>query len=114
MDRKGQRLSAGIHVGRRVFKEQKSKKVLDVLFLQTFGISATCAPSSAQPNHQIMFSRYFWLSFNAIWMLLFLYSQQSTDRTKIYRIRPNFRGAQFSRIAISKHFAETIFADQEF
>ena len=31
-----------------------------------------------------------------------------------YHIRPNFRGAQFSRIAISKHFAETIFADQEF
>ena len=25
-----------------------------------------------------------------------------------------FRGAQFSRIAISKHLAETIFADQEF
>ena len=33
----------------------------------------------------------------------------------VYRIRPNFRGAQFSWIAISKeHFAETIFADQEF
>ena len=29
----------------------------------------------------------------------------------IYRIRPNFRGTQFSRIAIFKHFAETIFAD---
>ena len=26
----------------------------------------------------------------------------------------NFRGAQFSRIALSKHFAETIFADQGF
>ena len=25
-----------------------------------------------------------------------------------------FRGAQFLRIAISKHFVETIFADQEF
>ena len=32
----------------------------------------------------------------------------------LYRISPNFRGGQFSRIAISKHFAETIFADQEF
>ena len=32
----------------------------------------------------------------------------------IYRIRPNFCGAQFSWIALSKHFAETIFADQEF
>ena len=32
----------------------------------------------------------------------------------VYRIRPNFRGAQFSQIAISKHFVETIFADQEF
>ena len=32
----------------------------------------------------------------------------------MYRIPPNFRGAQFSRIAIPKHFAETIFADQEF
>ena len=31
-----------------------------------------------------------------------------------YRIRPNFRGAQFSRIVLSKHFAETIFADQGF
>ena len=31
-----------------------------------------------------------------------------------YCIRPNFRGAQFSRIAISEHFAETIFVDQEF
>ena len=31
-----------------------------------------------------------------------------------YRIRPNFRGAQFSRIGISKQFAETIFVDQEF
>ena len=31
-----------------------------------------------------------------------------------YRIRPNFQGAQFSLIAISKYFAETIFADQEF
>ena len=29
-------------------------------------------------------------------------------------MRPNFRAAQFSRIAISKHFAEAIFADQEF
>ena len=27
---------------------------------------------------------------------------------------PNFRGAQFPQIAISKHFAETIFVDQEF
>ena len=34
--------------------------------------------------------------------------------TCIYRIRPNFRGAQFSRVALSKHFAETIFADEEF
>ena len=34
--------------------------------------------------------------------------------TCMYRIRPNFRGAQFSRIALSKHFAETIFADQGF
>ena len=33
---------------------------------------------------------------------------------KYYRICPNFRGAQFSRIAFSKHLAETIFADQEF
>ena len=32
----------------------------------------------------------------------------------IYRIRPNFQGAQFSRTAVSKHFAKTIFADQEF
>ena len=32
----------------------------------------------------------------------------------MYRIRPNFQGAQFLRIAISKHFAETIFADQVF
>ena len=31
-----------------------------------------------------------------------------------YRIRPNFRGAKFSRIALSKHFTETIFADQGF
>ena len=31
-----------------------------------------------------------------------------------YHICPNFRGAQFSQIAISKHFAETIFVDQEF
>ena len=29
-------------------------------------------------------------------------------------VRPNFQGAQLLRIAISKHFAETIFADQEF
>ena len=29
-------------------------------------------------------------------------------------MHPNFRGAQFSRIAISKHFAETIFAEQAF
>ena len=32
----------------------------------------------------------------------------------MYRIRPGFRSAQFSRIALSKHFAETLFADQEF
>ena len=35
-------------------------------------------------------------------------------RERLYRIRPNFRGAQFPRIALSKHFAETIFMDQEF
>ena len=35
-------------------------------------------------------------------------------RSSAYRIRPNFRGPQFSRIALSKHFAETIFTDQEF
>ena len=29
-------------------------------------------------------------------------------------MRPNFRAAQFSRIAISKKIAETIFADQQF
>ena len=29
-------------------------------------------------------------------------------------MRPNFRGTQFSRIAISKHFVETIFAGEEF
>ena len=34
-------------------------------------------------------------------------------RARNYRIRPNFRGAQFLWIAFSKHFAETIFADQE-
>ena len=33
--------------------------------------------------------------------------------TYSYRIRPNFRSAQFSRIAIFKHFAETIFADRQ-
>ena len=27
----------------------------------------------------------------------------------VYHIRPKFRGTQFSRIAISEHFAETIF-----
>ena len=32
----------------------------------------------------------------------------------IYRICPNFRDTQFSRIVLSKQFAETIFADQEF
>ena len=32
----------------------------------------------------------------------------------MYRIRPNSRGAQFSWIAISKHYVETIFTDQEF
>ena len=32
----------------------------------------------------------------------------------MYRIRLNFQGTQFSPIAISKHFTETIFADQEF
>ena len=32
----------------------------------------------------------------------------------VYCIRPNFRGAQFSWIAFSKHFVETIFADKEF
>ena len=34
---------------------------------------------------------------------------QNTVRTgkgNIYRIRPNFRGAQFSQIAFSKHFVE--------
>ena len=31
----------------------------------------------------------------------------------IYHIRPNFRGTQFLRIAIFKHFAETFFTDQE-
>ena len=31
----------------------------------------------------------------------------------VYRIRPNIRGTQFSRIALSKQFAVTIFADQE-
>ena len=31
-----------------------------------------------------------------------------------YHIRPNFRGAQSSRIANFKHFTETIFVDQEF
>ena len=31
-----------------------------------------------------------------------------------YNIRPNFCGAQFPQIAISKHFAETIFVHQEF
>ena len=31
----------------------------------------------------------------------------------LYRICPNFWGVQFSRIAISKHFAETIVAYQE-
>ena len=29
-------------------------------------------------------------------------------------MRQNFQAAQFSQIAISKHFTETIFADQEF
>ena len=28
-----------------------------------------------------------------------------------YRIAPNFRGAQFSRISVFRNFAETIFAD---
>ena len=32
----------------------------------------------------------------------------------MYHICPNFRGAQFSRIAISKRFMETIIADREF
>ena len=31
-----------------------------------------------------------------------------------YCIRPKFRGTQFSRIAISKHFTETIFTNQKF
>ena len=43
--------------------------------------------------------------------LLIAYSEESS---RDYRIHPNFRGAQFSRIAISKHFAETIFTDQAF
>ena len=30
-----------------------------------------------------------------------------------YRIRPSFPGAEFSRIALSQLFAETIFTDQE-
>ena len=33
---------------------------------------------------------------------------------RLYRIRPNFQGTQFLQVAISKHFAETIFADQGF
>ena len=34
---------------------------------------------------------------------------------KVYTvyIHPNFQGAQFSQIAIIKHFTETFFADQE-
>ena len=32
----------------------------------------------------------------------------------IYRIAPNFQGAQFSRIGVFKHFVETIFADHGF
>ena len=32
----------------------------------------------------------------------------------MFTVRPSFQGTQFSRIAISKHFAETTFADQEF
>ena len=32
----------------------------------------------------------------------------------IFHIRPHFQGTQFSQIALSKHFAETIFVDQEF
>ena len=39
-------------------------------------------------------------------MYILLYSS-------IYHIGQIFRGSQFSRIAISKHFAETVFADQE-
>ena len=38
----------------------------------------------------------------------------TNDYRQEHRIRPNFWGAQFSRIAISKHFAETVFVDQEF
>ena len=32
----------------------------------------------------------------------------------LYRIRTNFQGTQFSQIAISKHFTQTIFSNQEF
>ena len=41
-------------------------------------------------------------------------AQHNGLRYLITRIRPNFWGAQFLRIAISKHFAGKIFADQEF
>ena len=45
------------------------------------------------------------------WMHVDTWKQMSDGK---YRIGPNFWGVQFSRIAISKQFMETIFADQEF
>ena len=41
-------------------------------------------------------------------------SQNDQPKKLNYRIRPNFRSTQFSWIALSKHFAKTIFADQGF
>ena len=32
------------------------------------------------------------------------------EKSLVYRIAPNFRGAQFSRIGVFKNFEETIFA----
>ena len=51
--------------------------------------------------------------FLGLWPKFVVVNRWSSARLCTYRIRPNFQGAQFSRIAIFKQFAETIFADQE-
>ena len=45
-------------------------------------------------------------------LLTVLFIVGCNNRKLYYRIAPNFRGTQFSRIAVFQNFVETIFADQ--
>ena len=79
------------------------KKVKTSCFA-TWILSVSCFESGVNPPRSRS-SRIF---------VIFALLSRVTECRHTYRISPNFRGAQFFRIPVSKHRAETIFADQEF